>query len=276
MDQFLRIDLDKCTHCGLCVSDCLVKAIKFDRKDKIPVASADGEKICIDCQHCLAICPTGALSIKNVSAANCPPLENLPDSNSMLALIRQRRSIRKFKKESIPLETLEKLIDSLNWSPTGRNDHSLVFFVADSEEIAKLKKVTDFWMKFLIRSGLMRLFLPAYRRYFSDIMRGADIIYRGAPHLIVACVPKKSPCKNTDPVIALTQFDLYAQTLNVGCCWCGFAEYAFRFIPKLRRMIGVPKGYKVGGVLLFGTPDVHYCRATKPEKYQVFQKSSEN
>ena len=271
MNKFLQVDLEKCTHCGSCVRDCLVKAINFDRQSKIPTAHAESEKICIGCQHCLAVCPTGALSIKGFSADDCQPIGNLPDSDSMMALIRQRRSIRKFKKEPVPQEILDKLINSLHWSPTGRNDHSLIFFTAGSEDIAKFKRVTDKWIKFLIRSGLMRIFLPAYRRYFSDILRGADVIYRGAPQMIIAGVPKKSPCKNTDPVIALTQFDLYAQTLGVGCCWCGFAEYAFRFIPELRRMINLPKNYQIGGVLLFGIPDIHYSRATTPEKYPVFQ-----
>ena len=97
-------------------------------------------------------------------------------------------------------------------------------------------------------------------------------IARNAPHLIVVMAPAKSPCCRTDQVIALTQFDVMAQSFRVGTCWCGFAEYAFRLIPRLRRLAGCPKGYRVGGVMLFGKAETEYCRATAPEKFAVGKK----
>ena len=115
----------------------------------------------------------------------------------------------------------------------------------------------------------MSLLVPRYKRYFNDILKGEDVIYRNAPHMIVVMSPKKAPCTVSDPVIALTQFDLMAQSCNVGTCWCGFAQRAFKVIPAMRRMIGCPRDYYVGAAMLFGSPAVEYQRSTAPEKFEV-------
>lgn len=269
MENGLVIDREKCTGCGKCSLDCMVNAIEFDKSKKQPYMIADGSKVCIHCQHCVAVCPTGALSIDGVTAENCPPLGELPESSRMMNLIRQRRSVRRFTDHELPAEVLDQLKSALHWTPTGCNDHRLQFFVAGKAEIAQFKAVSDKWLKFLIKSGLMGLLVPRYRRYFDKVLGGADVIYRKAPHLIIVMAPKNAPCCRTDQVIALTQFDLLAQSLGVSTCWCGFAEYAFRLIPKLRRMIGCPKGYVIGGAMLFGKAAVSYKRAVQPEPFVI-------
>lgn len=247
----------------------MVKALTFNSETGLPEMVADGKDICINCQHCIAVCPSGALAVNGVSGADCRISGVLPEPENMLNLIRQRRSIRRFKSDALDKKTLEVLKNALHWTPTGCNDHRLQFFVAGPEEIAEFRKVSDRWLRFLIKSGLLALLVPRYRRYFDYVLNGADIIYRGAPHLILVMAPAKSPCCKTDQVIALTQFDLLAQSLGVGTCWCGFAEYAFRLIPQLRRMIGCPRGYRIGGAMLFGTPSVKYFRATEPPEFVI-------
>jgi nitroreductase len=247
----------------------MTKAIRFDSELNLPVMSENSSKYCIHCLHCIAVCPTGALSINGINAADCPEKGDLPSPETMANLLRQRRSIRRFKKSELPPEELDALLHILHWTPTGCNDHRLRFFVAGPNEIAKFKTITDRWMKFLIKSGLMGIFMPRYRRYFDDILRGADAIYRNAPHLIIVMAPKKAPCCVSDQVIALTQFDMMAQSMNIGTCWCGFAEYAFRLHPGLRKMIGCPRNYRIGAAMLFGRPAVEYHRATEPEKFVI-------
>ena len=266
------VDGNKCLHCGICAGDCMVKALVFNKTAGLPETVKDAGGICIGCQHCVAVCPSGALSVNGVGAADCPPLGKLPAPEEMKNLIRQRRSIRRFLPGEVDKAVLDELKDLLHWTPTGCNDHRLRFFVAGKAEVAAFKEVTDRWVFFLIKSGIMGLLLPRYRRYFDAILNGADVIYRNAPHLVIVMAPAKSPCCHTDQVIALTQFDLAAQSFGVGTCWCGFAEYAFRLIPKLRRMIGCPKGYRIGGAMLFGMPAVKYHRGTQPLEFEIADK----
>ena len=87
--------------------------------------------------------------------------------------------------------------------------------------------------------------------------------------MIVAAVSEKAPCAEVDPWIAMSYFDLLAQSFGLGTCWCGFAYSAFKYNRKLRKKLGFPKGFRIAAVLLFGKPDVKYFRATKPENYTI-------
>ena len=117
----------------------------------------------------------------------------------------------------------------------------------------------------------MRIVYPGYKRFEKSMLEGYDFVFRNAPHMIVAAFPKDAPCGSFDVSIALTQFDLYAQSLGVGTLWCGFAYYAFQYNRGMRSLLQLPPGYKVGAVMLFGPPAVEYPRATDPEPYKVIR-----
>ena len=122
-------------------------------------------------------------------------------------------------------------------------------------------------LKKLLRFGILQLLYPRVKRFLQDICNGEDVIFREAPHMIVCAVSDKAPCKEADPYIALSNFDIYAQTLGIGTCWCGFAVYAFKFNRKMRQKLNLPKGYKTASVMLFGRAAVEYRRATAPGNF---------
>jgi ferredoxin len=58
--KIVKIDEDKCTGCGVCVSPCAEGAIKIvDGKARVMK-----EELCDGAGFCLGVCPTGALSIE--------------------------------------------------------------------------------------------------------------------------------------------------------------------------------------------------------------------
>jgi nitroreductase len=123
-------------------------------------------------------------------------------------------------------------------------------------------------LKFLIKTGIMFLLYPRIKRFLSEILGGKDVIYRNAPHMLIAFVPDKAPCKEADPWIALSYFDLLVQSFGLGSCWCGFAVHVIRHNRKLKKYLNPPKGCKIAAVILFGKPDVTYQRATAPENFK--------
>ena len=46
-----------CTGCGLCVKDCPTGTLSL--KDGKPQVRAEKAAGCIDCRHCVAVCPAG-------------------------------------------------------------------------------------------------------------------------------------------------------------------------------------------------------------------------
>ena len=63
------IDENLCTQCGACRDDCIARIIQLEGAN--PFILLEDEAKCYHCLHCLAICPTGALSIDGVKPDDC-------------------------------------------------------------------------------------------------------------------------------------------------------------------------------------------------------------
>jgi nitroreductase len=238
-------------------------------ESNIPQFSKDGEKRCLKCQHCLAICPTGALSIYNKSPQSSDAISN-PNPDEILNLIKSRRSVRKYKPQNLDKQRLDKLKDMLKWCPTGCNYHKLHFsFIDDIEVMDDIRNNTNTKLINLLSSKMGDIIFKKFKRYEDVLKSGEDVIFRGAPHMLVVSTPKSAPCKDVDPIIALSYFELYAQSLGIGTLWCGFALYCFKLFPDLCEYLKVPDGYKVSYVMLFGDSDVEYKRTTQPEDFEI-------
>lgn len=260
-----EIDKEKCIHCGLCVKDCSAYAIKFD-EDKFPVMD---EKRCFKCQHCLAICPVGAISVCEKHPENSEAIWQ-HDSENLLNLIKSRRSIRHYKQENLNPEKLQKLKDMLKYVPTGCNDHRLHFsFIDDIEVMNEFRGHVNKTIIDALTKKPIKPLVEHFGRYSKRFLAGEDIIFRTAPHLIVVSTPIDAPCKEIDPTIALSYFELFAQSMNVGTCWCGLGTFCLNAMPELQKYLEIPSGYKVGYMMLFGEPDVQYKRTVQSEPVQI-------
>lgn len=60
LQQDIRLDAEKCTHCGACVGQCPTSALAVDPATRRVVL--DSEK-CIACQYCVPACPYRAISV---------------------------------------------------------------------------------------------------------------------------------------------------------------------------------------------------------------------
>lgn len=265
----IHIDRNRCSGCGACVRDCVTHVLTKG-EDGVPTVRPEDEPFCLNCQHCLAVCARGAVTCNGVGFEATTAPEPIPDGRSAAALVRQRRSVRQWRDEPIPDEVWTRLVDSLAWMPTGCNDHRLHFtLVRDKAKMDWFRDEMSRKLKRIVRSGVLKLFYPGFRRYMDEVMRGDDLIFRNAPCMIVASTPKNAPCREADPWIALSYFDLLAQANKLGTCWSGFAVHAFKWIGRLRRELKLPKGFKVGAVLLFGPPALAYPRVNRPQPMSV-------
>ena len=264
-----KLDSEKCIRCGACIGDCPVQVLRRDDAG-YPVMSRDLLPACIQCQHCFAICPNCAISMKHADPEKAYTSDLLPDPDALSSLLKMRRSVRQYKMEPVSVEDMAKVKEILRYFPTGCNDHQMIFRIVEkAEEMAQFRKVTMNLLSLLVRSKLLHIFYPGIKRFLEEIRNGKDVIYRDAPHMIVAASPKNAPCKHADPWIALSYLDTYLQSMKIGTCWCGFALYAFLFSRKLRKLLALPKGYKAEAVLLFGYPAVKYARAAEPEDVKI-------
>ena len=262
----ITFDKDKCTRCGLCGSDCITGVIGKGN-DGFPVIA--DEKSCLHCQHCFAVCPQGAVSYNGVKAEDAELINGIPAAESLEMLMKSRRSVRKYQNKEVPWDILQRLSATLAYTPTGCNDRRLKLIFVTGKKTDEFRQATNKIVLKIMHSPLALLMPRRYKRFFKRIEQGEDIIYRGAPAFIVVAVHKKSPCRAEDPLICLTWFELLANSLGLGCCWCGFAQRAFQKFASLRKMLNLGKDYQVGSVILFGYPAVKYQRCIKPESFET-------
>jgi len=259
------VNRQTCTRCGQCVADCPARIIAME--EGVPTIAADKEVSCYRCQHCLAVCPVGAVSILGVRPAGSRPLNgNLPDPDKLETLIKGRRSVRRYLPENLEPELLQRLLDVAWHAPTGMNSRDVLFTVVDDR--AKLAELRD-----RVMSGLGRLVreerLPEGMEFFADFVRlweekGVDILFREAPHLLIASAPVQSASPVPDCLIALSYFELFAQSMGVGTVWNGLTKWAVNdLLPETRQSLGIPDDHAIGYVMSFGRPAFRYHRTVQ-------------
>lgn len=259
----VTIDREKCIQCGLCVSDCVSDCLDMNQNN-YPYMKE--EERCLKCQHCLAICPTGALSFNDKNPDDSVKVAK----KDILSLIKSRRSIRQYKDEELTEDELQVIKDMLPYIPTGCNSHKLHFSIVEKKAVMRAlkEKVNNRFIKILNNKVLSPL-VKHFETYKESFERGEDIVFRGAPHMIVVSSPITAPCAPQDPVIALSYIELYAQSLGYGTCWCGYAELCIKLFPDLCELLEIPKGYTPVYAMLLGKPSVKYARIPQPEPYTI-------
>ena len=259
------INPSTCTRCGECVADCPARIIVME--EGLPTIAPEKEVACYRCQHCLTICPTGAVSILGLTPTGSRPLAGgYPDADKLETLIKGRRSVRRYRPENLEPELLQRLLDVAWHAPTGMNSRDVLFTLVDDRE--KLAGLRD-----EVMAGLGRLVreakLPEGMEFFADFVRvweekGMDILFRGAPHLLIASAPRQGACPVPDCLIALSYFELFAQNLGVGTVWNGLTKWAINdLLPETRQRLGIPEEHVIGYVMSFGRPALRFHRTVQ-------------
>jgi len=234
--------------------------------DGYPAVNEEKAGQCIECQHCFAICQPGALSIFGLNPADSKPLKgNYPDPSKMETLMMGRRSVRRYKKESVEAELIDRIMETVRTAPTGVNNRSTLYtLVEDPVVMAELRARTYDGLRKLVEKDA----LPPGKEFFGGVSnayeKGVDIIYRGAPHLLVASVPADGPSPMADALIGLSYFELLAASHGVGTVWNGFAKWALLdLVPEAGAMLGIPDTHTIGYMIAFGKPAVQYHRTVQ-------------
>ncbi len=266
------IDQTACNSCGECVSDCPARIITMTGAG-YPAIAPEHEAACYRCQHCLAICPTAAISILGLDPADSLPLAgNYPEPKQLETLIKGRRSVRRFQAENLEPKLLQHLLEVAWHAPTGVNSRQVRFTVVDDrEKLAELRAE--------LMTGLARLVqedaLPEGLGFYADFVRvweeqGHDVIFRNAPHLLIASVPASVASPLPDCLIALSYFELFAQANGVGTVWDGLAKWAIDdLVPQMRQRLGIPEDHLLGYCMVFGRPAVRYSRSVQHKSADI-------
>lgn len=246
--ELISVDKENCRRDGICMAACPIGVIETDA-DGFPVPAHPEN--CIDCGHCVAICPHGALSHSRLPVSDFIPVPReraaLPE---LVNLMKARRSVRQYKDEALPRETLASLIDIARIAPTAKNTQQISYIVLeDPAKTRALGKAIAAWISAV----------PGMERYARLGEGGRDFVMRGAPHVIIALGDADNDWRETDAGIALSYVELAAAAQGLGVCWAGIVHRALANNSDIAAMVGVPEGRAVCGALMIGTPKLRYA-----------------
>ena len=244
----LMVDVEECIGCGQCKSVCIRDNIEID-----DVAYETGSN-CFECGHCMAICPTKAVTLKIFKGREKRIVEynsnKIPlDYDDLLNFLKQRRSMRWFKKKKIDKDTFNKLIEGAYYSPSAQNQQDVEFVVLDNKLNDFMKHVYD-----IIKVEEDQFFRI---KEFGDYLRDNStkeyhpLLWSGHQLILTFSTDK------TSAVIANTRMELLAYSLGLGGFYSLFIlkadeidhEKLMEFFPEIDKnkhmysafIIGYPK-----------------------------------
>ena len=263
---YFSVNEELCTRCGLCVRDCPSMIITQSGKTPPKISRKDSLN-CIQCQHCLAICPTAAISIFKKKPEDSLPLSagSMPDFEQMNLLVRGRRAVRHYKDENVDAELLKRILAATANAPSGVNRHQLTFSVIDDRKVMQaFRERTLSDLAAADKAGR----IPEHFGYLKEAPSAyakdkTDIIFRTAPHALIVSAGPGSVCPNEDAILALAYFELLAQSAGLGAVWWGIFKMLMAVLPDLRPRLGIPDDHTYCYAMLFGAPAVKYARTVQ-------------
>jgi len=258
--EIFEVNKETCLRDGICAAICPPGIIDFEPGD-YPRPSPAAEEICITCGHCVAVCPTGSLTHRKMPVEKCPPLEESKavSLDNFEYLLRKRRSIRAYADRPVTRDILTRLIEAARYSPTGGNSQSVEWLVIDDRaNLDRLRDIGADWMRREVE--IKSPIAPMVERILKSREKGLDEFLRDAPALIVVHDIKENPIAAWNCAIALTNFEMAANCIGLGCCCIGFVVQAANNYPSFAEFLSVPPDRQVYGAVVTGYPKYGYRR----------------
>lgn len=269
--QLLTIDESKCKKDGICAAECPMAIIGWE-KGEYPKAVDHAETMCIQCGHCVAVCPHGAMTHRDMTPEDCLEYdEEMVLSQAQTEhFLRNRRSFRNFKKAAVEKATLEKIIKIASHAPSGHNAQPVQWQVLSGRATIKpySQHVID-WMKIMIKEQPKMAAMMHLEMLVMAWEADKDVITRNAPNLILVNGAAKNPVAPDACKIAMTYFDIAAQSFGVGTCWCGYFLRAAMTYPPLKKALGLGEDTNIFGVMMAGHPKFQYKRMPSRKEAKI-------
>lgn len=164
--------------------------------------------------------------------------------NETLKVLKERRSVRKYKPEQVAEQELELILEAGTWAATGKGLQSPVMVVVqDPETIAYMSCLN------------------------AQIMGASNDPFYGAPTVVVVLADSENPNWFADGSLVMGNLMNAAHSVGVGSCWINRAKELFD-MPEGKALLkkwGLSETYRGVGNCILGYADGP-IPAPKPRK----------
>lgn len=274
----ISINNDTCIRCGKCQRVCPA-FIPVIEQDAVP--SLRHPEVCIGCGHCVDVCPTGACVHTDFPADSIHDINRniLPEPESLMELIRSRRSNRTITATPIPQRSLDMILEAARYAPTAQNSRQVhIHLITDDEALLKVETATINYFMSLARfmllppvKAIMRPFLrklydevPALMAMNEQFKKGQRPCICNCTALLILSAPKGYSFGAQDCNLAYQNSSLMAESLGVSQIYMGFVQTAMFMMgcKRAAKVLGIPKGYKAFAIMGLGIPAFKYAKYT--------------
>lgn len=256
------VNAETCARDGLCASACPAGCIDW-QPGQLPAPHEKKFAYCIECGHCVAVCPHGALRLERFPAGPVPlDSARRPSLEQVEQLLLGRRSMRAYKPEPPDRDLVARLLDLTQYAPSGHNARPVRWVVISTPQgVRTVAEAIVDWM----RDEAGRETPLAATLHLAGLVAafdaGEDMICRDAPMLAVAHAPTRGVTPVEDGIIAVTYLELAASGAGLGACWCGYLRAAALHDAGVRRLLGIPDDHTCCGALTLGRPARRFAAA---------------
>ncbi len=280
----VTIDEKTCTQCGACARICPAEVLRMDGgKVQVSDTSPFG---CIACGHCMMMCPAGAIAVtgRGVSPQDLVPLpepEERATADALAALMRARRSVRRFRDQPVDPKLVERVVDLAATAPMGIPPWDVgCVSVIGREDVRRIAheviqgyegflKIFKPWLLAVMRPfvgqvkyDMFASFVrPLAQMYVRGHQAGRDRLFYDAPALLIF---HHSPYADAlDASIACTYALLAAESLGLGSTMIGGAPPMLQRNKALCRRLGIPDANTPAMALILGYPAVSFRKTIR-------------
>ena len=174
----------------------------------------------------------------------------MKQENEVLSCIQTRRSIRSFKPDMIPEDTIEQIIEAGTYAATGMNRQSpIILAITDRKMRDRLAKMN------------------------ARIMGKEEMDpFYGAPVVLIVLAEKRYPTHVYDGTLVMGNLMLAAHSLGIGSCWIHRAKEEFESEEgkEILRSLGIQGDYEGIGHCVLGYVKGEYPDATERKEDWVY------
>ena len=143
----------------------------------------------------------------------------------ILEVIKTRRSIRKYKPDSITEQEIDKILEAGRWAPSANNSQP--------------------WKFIVLRD-------PERRKKLADILTWGKFISQAALGIAVTVNPTASDHPVEDGAAATQNILLEAHSLGLGACWIG--TYGSEDEAGAKKVLNIPGDERLLSIIVIGHP----------------------
>ncbi len=264
------IDNEKCIGCKKCSKVCPGGLIFINDNNKAEMINISefGWNGCWKCEHCMAVCTVGAISILEHYPENSISMPDIEMASYIIdAIICNRHSCRRYENKNVDKKIIYKMVSLLANAPNGGNKQQVEFTLIDDKE--QMKIFSSIVYKEMERLTKVGIYPKGFDKKSYEQMKKwektvrPDMLFCGAPHILIPHAPLGQGTPKQDINIAGSYFELLCASRGLGSVIMTFPLDTMENMPEIKAMLNIPKNHYMDMIIGFGYPEITYMRGTQ-------------